>query len=1231
LTNSYIDSTLSKSLSSFVGRKNEQELLYSQFIKSSEKFKIISVQGTGGVGKTTLINKFIRNITKNNELTVCYINENFVNIIELLKHFVVCFAKSGFPLKKFNKLLNRFLSLKTKLEKDENAPTGSIDPIITGIVNVGVRNLYRFAPTIVKPFIPQKMEKEILTLSEEFSKYIFTKIKSKKDRDLLLYPMNKLISTLINELNNCAKKRNILLIFDSYEIIGYYFDVWFKRIVQCTYSDIHENITFIMVSRESLIERYIDLSAEIYEINLDKFSYKETSEFLTNHGIFDKQKIKEIISKTGHLPLTLEFYISTNIPIDLKKVIKYMTGLEEGSKLDLITKASIPRYFNRDILKEILYDVDLIAAFNYLITQGFVELNNRNQKYSIHNVIREYILKQLYSESPIEYSRCHSILLNYYEKRIGQFKNCEINRNIQQKLYQESKIEYYYHLLSSNNSNSVLKFNSYLSKAFSEYLLTLRNAFSYAPLWIEMFKQMSDEIDNENLKRLSQLLKNGWAIIKNDHGYDQSSDIFFSLSAATIQRLSDDVTDWIIYFESRYQILIGNYVKAYKNLLSIWNNPNLEYELRFYAATDLGELNTRQGKIKESIQWNNKAIKIASNRQNHKNLAIAYYQQAINYKRQGKYDKSLKTINSCVKLLKKQNNSNYHIARALFDKGNTLIYLGNFIEAEKAFNKSLKYFKENSKLGYAESLHRIGWMQRLQGYLCDSINSHFSAINILNTINENFFSAKALHSLGNVFIELYAFENALVVYYLAYDIFKKLNANRHAAIVKKDMSIALYINNEVDDAKKYLNESIIELQNSTDFGSLADAKLKLLKIILYENQFDNIDCLLIELEALIDKSENQLLNQEIIFFLTLIHIFNNKLCKAKKILSRFVKNRNNNILAMHSILCININIFSLDMNDCFNIFLKSIPIANNKNKYLFFQIIEYLLFSFKFNIKLKNNYNKFKELLEEELIPSNEFLKLLKEINDHFINNNRIDSIIPKNEFLFVIDEKLNPQKIMSRKDIHKKGMLHKCFHCWIIYKNNNEKYILFQKRGPFKKNFSNKFDISCAGHQISYEGEMLVKRELKEELGIDIQQMNLKKIAKRNINEKYSNGTNNHEIQEIYFLNNYYGYKCFNLNYPEVSGVCYIKIKDLIKLFKVDKINTLSCDGLFYDNESRIFNKKRIKIYKDNFIERAIVYLLKILDLSNKYLDDNNKNISIQETIKKEESLADESIFIEL
>ena len=96
-------------------------------------------------------------------------------------------------------------------------------------------------------------------------------------------------------------------------------------------------------------------------------------------------------------------------------------------------------------------------------------------------------------------------------------------------------------------------------------------------------------------------------------------------------------------------------------------------------------------------------------------------------------------------------------------------------------------------------------------------------------------------------------------------------------------------------------------------------------------------------------------------------------------------------------------------------------------------------------------------------------------------------------EILDIFNDKLEIIGQDTRKNVHRKGLLHQVVHCWAIEDSKDGRFVYMQQRAEFK-DFPLLFDITVGGHIDSGENiENAMIREIKEEIGLDLKIEDLK------------------------------------------------------------------------------------------------------------------------------------------
>ena len=105
--------------------------------------------------------------------------------------------------------------------------------------------------------------------------------------------------------------------------------------------------------------------------------------------------------------------------------------------------------------------------------------------------------------------------------------------------------------------------------------------------------------------------------------------------------------------------------------------------------------------------------------------------------------------------------------------------------------------------------------------------------------------------------------------------------------------------------------------------------------------------------------------------------------------------------------------------------------------------------------------------------------------------------------------------KTALKSEAHKNGWFHATAHIWLF---TADKKILLQKRSMTKKVFPGLWDISVAGHVGA--GETILtsaKRELFEEIGLQIEEKDLIKIGTRVHQITHKNGIKDNEYHHVF------------------------------------------------------------------------------------------------------------------
>lgn len=148
-------------------------------------------------------------------------------------------------------------------------------------------------------------------------------------------------------------------------------------------------------------------------------------------------------------------------------------------------------------------------------------------------------------------------------------------------------------------------------------------------------------------------------------------------------------------------------------------------------------------------------------------------------------------------------------------------------------------------------------------------------------------------------------------------------------------------------------------------------------------------------------------------------------------------------------------------------------------------------------------------------------------------------------ELLDVLDINGNKTgEVLDRDTIHEKNIMHLHVYCMII---NDKKEILLQKRAACKKHNPNIYALT-AGHVLAGEDlKEAIKRELKEELSLEVSDDDLKVYMDKEIKIREKNSN----VSYYFYIICNKKEDEFILQEDEVSEVRWFSVEELTKLIK--------------------------------------------------------------------------------
>jgi isopentenyldiphosphate isomerase len=153
-------------------------------------------------------------------------------------------------------------------------------------------------------------------------------------------------------------------------------------------------------------------------------------------------------------------------------------------------------------------------------------------------------------------------------------------------------------------------------------------------------------------------------------------------------------------------------------------------------------------------------------------------------------------------------------------------------------------------------------------------------------------------------------------------------------------------------------------------------------------------------------------------------------------------------------------------------------------------------------------------------------------------------------ELLEVYDPDGNPTgEAKTRGTIHLEGHWHLAFFCWIARPGERGVEILLQHRAARKDVWPLRFDASAAGHIRFGESLEEAAREVREELGIEVELADMVSLGRHRQQHDHANGLIDREHHALHLLTPGPPDAAYRPDSREVAGLAWIDADDLLGL----------------------------------------------------------------------------------
>jgi len=297
----------------FIGRTDKILFFAQNILKPAyPTHNIISISGQGGVGKSTLLARFIDEAHSTSFKDYCLtaiVDERQTTPVSIMEKFAGQLGMTG----KFEKVLRQYKATLRKLQTERETLQNPVLQSLPDFAGAAAESV-----PVAGPFLRESVKAGTKYLLE---RYHADQID--RDAEILEDPIADMTKAFVGELNRLAetqimlsvrriKRLRVLLFFDTFEQLAVDVAPWLLDYF--LEASINNSIVLVIAGRDPLEQStpdgpkrwlpYQD-SHTIYSIFLDGFTKEETRLYLAERGITDLDRVAAIWQLSQGLPLYL--------------------------------------------------------------------------------------------------------------------------------------------------------------------------------------------------------------------------------------------------------------------------------------------------------------------------------------------------------------------------------------------------------------------------------------------------------------------------------------------------------------------------------------------------------------------------------------------------------------------------------------------------------------------------------------------------------------------------------------------------------------------------------------------------------------------------------------------------------------------------------------------------------------------------------------------------------------
>jgi tetratricopeptide (TPR) repeat protein len=657
-----------RQLSEFVGRAEELAVFRENLTRSwddDQRIILFNVWGQGGIGKTTLLSRFMQLGLESGTVTA-RTDEGQTDIPAVMARFVEQLKEQNHELKEFEERYKVYRQKREELEADPSAPQGFTTFAARVLTKTGI-HLARRAPVAGVVF-DLLDDNALANQVGDWVTYAARKLGNKDEVRLVLEPTEVLTPIFLEGLQDIADKQTIILFFDTYERTSSYLDDWLCNILDGHFGDVPADILLVIAGREELDRnQWMPYAGVIARFPLEPFTEEEARQYLNRKRITNEQVVDVILKLSGRFPL-LVATLASESPDELIEIndpgstaiTRFLKWVPDPERQQTALNAALPRRFNRDVLAKLVEERDVDELFNWLRQMPFVQ--ERAEGWVYHEVVRMQMLRHKRRESPETWAILHGRLSIFYSNLCASL-NLEAKKAWRDADWQEYALQKLYHELCQSPQTQLVS-------VLNDFLDALKANLDFARRWAATLQQVGHDIDNDNLVEWGNKLISGLRAYDEDR-YDETLGMFSSLLA--YPEIHDNERAIALGWRGRVHQLNKQYIEALNDFnAAIRLDPE-----NIWAITYRGVNYMWMDEFGEALPDLNRAIELDQK------SVLALATRGEYYMRLGPNDAALADLNQAIEVDPKS-------TRALRLRGMTYANMKRYTEALADLNRALE-------------------------------------------------------------------------------------------------------------------------------------------------------------------------------------------------------------------------------------------------------------------------------------------------------------------------------------------------------------------------------------------------------------------------------------------------------------------------------------------------------------------------------------------------------------